>query len=740
MGFLNRDSLEAILRPLKNKLDNCVTKDNAEFNENITIDYCGNKAKISNNKSYVRVNIGDSNLDFTNEGELKINGSQLGKKYTEFTNVGNNITNYFDFQFTKNTDIPYIFSCGSAVAIGNDIYLLGSNSAIYSKYNYKYDTTTDTYTRMTDIPYVFSYGSAVAIDNNIYLLGGASIKCNYKYDITTNTYTQMPNIPYEFLMGSAVAIGNDIYLLGSNGDYKKYNYKYDTTTNTYTKNTNIPYAFSDGSAVAIGTDIYLLGSGNGDYRKYNYKYDTTTNTYTKNKDIPSDNYIVGININDNIYLFSKGEFDYNNRYNYKYNIDSDSYTPIYKLSIDYFYNTNLVVIGNEIYRLGSDYSGVGAPTDYNYKYTIDDVKFINYQYISSFTSAYDNNSSATLNNDKLYLFTTNNKGYYYYNNVLNEISFNINNTTIINTISVGTDIYIFTISGSTRYNYKYNTLTNSCTKMTNVPYKLNDKSSIISIGSIIYLFGGDDDTVKTAYKYDTSSDTYTQLADIPYNFYCGSAIAIGTDIYLLGGNYTQYNYKYNTLTDSYTEMSPLPPINATKLPSAFNKFTVTSMGTNIYIIGNFDSSYLIIKYDTITDKYSITNNSLKSSLYYSFNINDDIFIITGTNITTSDPYYIEFDVYKLIPNSSKYVNIIKKSGHSIYTEKNSYTDEKASIIKLEADEYYTEYDGNYIVKNTFPIDNNCYSKIYLKSGAILNNTHLYINEDGWDYINIYDYL
>ena len=86
MGFLNKDYLETVLRPLKNKLDNCVTKDNAEFNENITIDYNGNKAKISNNKSYVRVNIGDSNFDFTNEGELKINGLQLGKKYTEFAN------------------------------------------------------------------------------------------------------------------------------------------------------------------------------------------------------------------------------------------------------------------------------------------------------------------------------------------------------------------------------------------------------------------------------------------------------------------------------------------------------------------------------------------------------------------------------------------------------------------------------------------------------------------------------
>ena len=41
----------------------------------------------------------------------------------------------------KLTDIPYEFKYGSAVSVGNDIYLLGSGSFDYQQYNYKYSIT-----------------------------------------------------------------------------------------------------------------------------------------------------------------------------------------------------------------------------------------------------------------------------------------------------------------------------------------------------------------------------------------------------------------------------------------------------------------------------------------------------------------------------------------------------------------------------------------------------------------------
>ena len=47
------------------------------------------------------------------------------------------------------------------------------------------------------------------------------------------------------------------------------------------------------------------------------------------------------------------------------------------------------------------------------------------------------------------------------------------------------------------------------------------------------------------YKYDTLTDTYTKIKNIPYSFANGSAVAVGTDIYTLGGkNNSTYNYKF----------------------------------------------------------------------------------------------------------------------------------------------------------------------------------------------------
>ena len=202
---------------------------------------------------------------------IEVNEVKANKTITEETTI--------EEGYTQNADIPYVLWGGEAVAIGNNIYLLGSTHYTnttypYAKYNYKYDTTTDTYTQNTNIPNNFYCASAVAIGNNIYLLGGDNNqnkgKYNYKYDTTTDTYTQNRDIPNTFTNDSAVAIGTDIYLLGGyfSGDNSN-NYKYNTIDNNYTKNKDIPYAFVNGSVVAVGNNIYLLGGNNSSNYKYN---------------------------------------------------------------------------------------------------------------------------------------------------------------------------------------------------------------------------------------------------------------------------------------------------------------------------------------------------------------------------------------------------------------------------------------------------------------------------------------
>ena len=57
----------------------------------------------------------------------------------------------------------------------------------------------------------------------------------------------------------------------------------------------------------------------------------------------------------------------------------------------------------------------------------------------------------------------------------------------------------------------------------------------------------DNNIFSSSIKYD---DNYTKMADIPYKFFNGTAVSVGTDIYLLGCDDYNYNYKYNIFTNT----------------------------------------------------------------------------------------------------------------------------------------------------------------------------------------------
>ena len=256
----------------------------------------------------------------------------------------------------KYRNIPYNFYCGSAVAIGTDIYLFGSYESTYQKTAYKYNTLTDTYTQLADIPYNFYYSSAASVGTDIYLFGSYEStyqKTAYKYNTLTNTYTQLANIPYNFYFSSVVAIDTDVYLFGGGGN-ANYVYKYNTLTNTYTQLANIP-SFKSGGIVAIGTDIYLFG-GNGpsSYQKTAYKYNTLTNTYIQLTNTP--HYFTSggiVAIGTDVYLFG-GNGNGTSLYQktaYKYNTLTDTYTQLADIPYS-FLGSVAVTVADKIFLLG----------------------------------------------------------------------------------------------------------------------------------------------------------------------------------------------------------------------------------------------------------------------------------------------------------------------------------------------------------------------------------------------------
>ena len=171
-------------------------------------------------------------------------------------------------------------------------------------------------------------------------------------------------------------------------------------------------------------------------------------------------------------------------------------------------------------------------------------------------------------------------------------------------VAIGTDIYILGGSGNYIRAYKYNTLTNTYTQLTNIPYSFYQGSAVV-IGTDIYLLGTmDSGSYTRAYKYNTLTDTYTQLTNIPYYFLSSSAVAIGTDIYLLGSkDSSNYNraYKYNTLTNTYTQL--------TNIPYNFYQGSAVAIGTDIYILGG-DSSRTNTRIYHLENKSYATDNSV----------------------------------------------------------------------------------------------------------------------------------
>lgn len=278
---------------------------------------------------------------------------------------------YFDGSagYIADYSMAFNFYGGSAVVIGTDIYLFGTDGINGGAYDYQLAyklnaSTSWTLTRLTNIPCAFTGGIAIAVNDStiylfvkkqiykynvtngtyecvqtdgalnvdgaravlyngyIYLFDGAFV---YKYNISTNSYTQLANMPDSLDHGSAALVGDYVYIFGTNNNgHFKYAYKYSISANSYTTLADIPTGFAYGSVAVIGTDVYLFGAvlysdGTG-CRKAAYKYNTTSGTYTRLTDMPGLSVYgfrggCAVSINDYIHLLGGQEVP---TYHYKY--------------------------------------------------------------------------------------------------------------------------------------------------------------------------------------------------------------------------------------------------------------------------------------------------------------------------------------------------------------------------------------------------------------------------------------
>ncbi|EDO27140.1 predicted protein [Nematostella vectensis] len=119
----------------------------------------------------------------------------------------------------------------------------------------------------------------------------------------------------------------------------------------------------------------------------------------------------------------------------------------------------------------------------------------------------------------------------------------------VTAIVVGTDIYYVGGGAPTSKNlYKYNTTSNTFTKMTDMITE-RENAQVAHINGKIYVIGGrkSGSSLSSGEVYDIANDSWTALTATFEKRYFGYAIADANYIYLMGGESGTNSFKYKTI-------------------------------------------------------------------------------------------------------------------------------------------------------------------------------------------------
>lgn len=264
------------------------------------------------------------------------------------------------FEESWNTDIvtlPYAFSSGSVVLVGDEIYMFGGFYSIYD-IAYKYNFKTGLFTQLTNTPLVGSdskYARAVSVGKNIYLLLKKSI---YKYDTENDNYTLLndnecpieayDNVTFLYEEGN-IYIGKDLLFYKYNIENNEFSTVYSGSSNYYSK------------GILYNHTIYLIRCASSSSQSI-YKIDLEENTLNKlldvNLSLSSSVMIPAIcEINGIMYIFSPyyGNNSENSKKCYKYDIVLNTLESIDEAPRSCS-SASVIIYNNKIYIVGGYFS------------------------------------------------------------------------------------------------------------------------------------------------------------------------------------------------------------------------------------------------------------------------------------------------------------------------------------------------------------------------------------------------
>ena len=275
------------------------------------------------------------------------------------------------------------------------------------------------------------------------------------------------------------------------------------------------------------------------------------------------------------------------------------------------------------------------------------------------------------------------------------------------------DIYLFgtNTDGSKRKAYKFNIVTQTYTKLTDIPFDFSLSGCVIDEESEeIYLVSSSaSDYRRTMYKYSISTNSYERLPSLSYNFYMGSVVYYNNYIYIFGGYETKRVVtKYDISAKTFTTLSNLSFDCVTIIAQQYDKkYVALSNGMYEYDLENETVTALPEKPFTATNM-----------IYHNYD-DDKLYFISNSSLYCYDRENKSYNTVTILPSYSFDLGALLIVDNNLY----SFNDTKAYKIQLKVETNCLSllYGDKYSVK--------LYNLIYGFLNYINIDNAVYFNKD-----------
>ncbi|MGI6260126.1 MAG: Kelch repeat-containing protein [Anaerolineaceae bacterium] len=454
----------------------------------------------------------------------------------------------------------------AVIAHGMYVYVIGGTSDgggfTPTATNFRYNTSDNTWKTMTAMPAALDSIDGAVIGSKIYIPGGESDSNTYVYNIASDSWTNIPaNGGYAGRSQyQVVTIGTDLYVLGGlvGSSSTSEVWKLDTITQTWSAGVPMQKSRTSFAAAAINGAIYVAGG---------VAYPGFTPDMTAEKfDGTAWSYIAGLPDGGGAYTRWSYMADGNTadrmwlaggRRDAAW--DVLNHAAYYDPALDTWTDSPTIPVLNQA-RVYVE----GVVADNGYFYVIGGRA-------SDASVAYDTN-------ERLKVFTPGEAW---------EVMAPLPEVRVFNAV-IAHGAYVYVIGGTsdgggnvpTSTNFRYNTSDNTWKTMTAMPAALDSIDGAV-IGGKIYIPGDGSDS--NTYVYDIAADNWTT---IPANGgYSGrwqyQVVAIGTDLYVLGGlvgsSSTSEVWRLDTITQTWSA--------GVSMQKSRTSFAAAAINGAIYVAG-----------------------------------------------------------------------------------------------------------------------------------------------------------